>query len=690
MDDDNSPFQDGDAPGDGPDDVSDSAQNNASSSSVRRACDACRTRKIDLIDRRLEGVTRLLQEMKTSMPSPNSQPSVQSKDSPQDRASQPSMSSTSTPFGHSVQPASDSPVIEAESSLVAHSVFANEFLQNAVGTDSLQAAGLEMRETLDSLHHMVDALKQQTPATEMVYTMANQTPRPTLPGIKLPPIQKTVALVRRYKSEHSDKATWIFDVCPLHNFSDICLGVYFSEDYSEADFIISNTGMMYLFQELAGSEAEGKEENLSYFDMCRTNIETALNNLPLHLPANPNMIAALVLGAYHAIEISKPSLSWILTCKASELCQTLGYHRLSSLKGTTDNKDRKQFLFWSVYFMDKSLSLRLGRASTIQDWDISVPMPAAEDTHITPLSAFFSMWVKTARCQGNIYEQLYSPDSVTQPRYVRAARVAAITKDLEDIRKQTSEVSSDWLNQASTKIGGSMVQFISFSDDVLRLSLLTLAYRASPPQEGSRSTFVPKCIEAARATLQRHQECMNCLIATNAHYFPSYVHWTLMFAPFIPFIVLFCQVIETQDERDLTSLHNFVNSIETVPMVSDAAAKMHRLFQVLYTVALRFVEFRNSTPPPDQTQANAELNTYLAALGFPAAGLDQRQLETLPVPGFGQPQGEIGLVDELNGERGTNPMMWMGNSAQLEDWFNSNNQMMELIEEPTFTFPHQV
>ena len=96
--------------------------------------------------------------------------------------------------------------------------------------------------------------------------------------------------------EHSDKATWIFDVCPLDNFSDICLGVYFSEDYSEAEFIISNSGMMYLFQELAGSEPESKEENLSYFEMCRTNVETALNNLPLHLPANSNMIAALVLG----------------------------------------------------------------------------------------------------------------------------------------------------------------------------------------------------------------------------------------------------------------------------------------------------------------------------------------------------------------------------------------------------------
>lgn len=28
-------------------------------------------------------------------------------------------------------------------------------------------------------------------------------------------------------------------------------------------------------------------------------------------------------------------------------------------------------LFWSVYFIDKSLSLRLGRASSLQDFDIS-------------------------------------------------------------------------------------------------------------------------------------------------------------------------------------------------------------------------------------------------------------------------------------------------------------------------------
>ncbi|KAH7165838.1 hypothetical protein EDB81DRAFT_780508 [Dactylonectria macrodidyma] len=738
MDEENSQLIDVDAQGDGPDDISDSAQNNPSSS-IRRACDACRTRKIrcdrnspcahcthakipcthldtrpkekrtrillsaqyerkiDLIDRRLEGVTRLLQEMKTSMPASSTQVTAQDKATP-DKVSQPSNSSTSTPFGHAVQPASDSPVVEGESSLAAHSVFANEFLQNAVETGSLQDAGLEMRETLDSLHHIVNALKQQPAASELSYTMANPVPRPTLPGIKLPPIQKTVNVIRQSKNKPSDLCNWIFEVCPLDNFSDICLGVYFSEDYSESEFIISNAGMMYLFQELSYVKPEGKErdESVSYAEMCRVNLETALSNLPLHLPANSSIIRALLLGAFYAIEISKPSLAWTLTCKASELCQTLGYHRLSSMKSDQgEDTDRKLYLFWSMYFMDKSLSLRLGRASTIQDWDVSVPIPAMEDTHITSLAPLFSGWVKTARCQGNIYEKLYSPDSVTQPDHERTARVQSIAKELEEIRVQTGQISGERLEQNRLILGDAMMQFICISDDVLRLSLLTLTYRASPVPEGSRTTFVPECTEAARATLQRHQECMALVEneSASALYFLAYVHWTLLFAPFIPFIVLFCHVIETQDGKDLASLHNFITSIQSAPTVSDAAAKMHRLFQVLYTVALRYIEFRTSTPPADQTQANAELNTYLTALGFPPVGPEQRHQQMVDLDPsnsgqvYGQPLAEGGLVDGMGSQRMSNPMMWMGTTAQLEDWFNSNQQMMELIEEPTFNFP---
>ncbi|KAF4963536.1 hypothetical protein FSARC_8473 [Fusarium sarcochroum] len=696
-----------DADADGLDEGSDEPQN-TSNLTIRRAVSAALVmhaelaseRKIDIIDRRLEALTELMRDMKMNMPSSNhpqpNQPTPQQTTASDSARPSPSQHSGSTPYGHLAQLSADSPVIEGESSLAAHGEFANEFLKNAVGTESLQGASLELRETLDSLHHIVNSLKQQTAATEMSYPYARAVPRPPIKGHELPPIQMAVALIRECEVENSEISAWIREFFSMESFSGMCLHVYFSEDVSEADFILVNLGLMYMFTDRMqrSNDQQEREESEKYSNALRENTETALVNLPFHLPVTSNMISALLLGGFYAIEISKPSLSWTLICKASELCQTLGYHRVSSMKNDKPREaQRKQFLFWNVYFIDKSLSLRLGRASTIQDWDVTVPLPPANPINATPLSAFISLWVATARCQGQIYELLYSPDSMTQSDDVRRFRAQKLVGDLQDISRRSKELGRNQENEVRTKLGGYFMDFVIVSDDVLRMSLLTLIYRATPPPPGnSRATFIPECIDAARATLQRHQDCMDLLGKDNTLYFPSYVHWTLLFAPFIPFIVVFCQVIETQDQTDLARLHSFCTSMESSIPLSDAAAKTHRLFQVLYTVALRYIEFRTTTPPADQTQASAELNTYLAALGFPPAGLNnggqqQAQMNPAQAGEFSQPLGDLNMLDGTEGQRGANTMMWMGNTAQLGEWFNSNQQMMELLEEPSFTFP---
>ncbi|KAJ4024118.1 hypothetical protein NW766_000350 [Fusarium irregulare] len=652
-------------------------------------------RKIDIIDRRLEALTELMRDMKTNMspanPPQSNQTTISHSDIPRPS---PAQSSGSAHYGHLAQLTADSPVVEGESSLAAHGEFATEFMKNAVGTESLQGASLELRETLDSLHHIVNSLKQQTAATEMSYPYARSVPRPTFKN-DLPPIQTAVALIRECETENSEISAWIREFFSMESFSGMCLHVYFSEDVADADFILVNIGLMYMFQDRQQRVTDKKEheENEEYTKALRENTETALANLPFHLPATSNMISALLLGAFYAIEISKPSLSWTLSCKASELCQTLGYHRTSTMKNDKPREaQRKQFLFWNTYFIDKSLSLRLGRASTIQDWDVTVPLPSENPANATPLSPFISLWIATARCQGHIYELLYSPGSMKESDDVRRFRSQKLVGDLQYIERRSKDLAKNREKEVKTKLGEYFIDFILISDDVLRLSLLTLVYRATPAPPGSRVTFIPECIEAARATLQRHQDCMDLLGHDNVLYFPSYVHWTLLFAPFIPFIVVFCQVIETQDQTDLARLHNFCTSVETTITLSDAAAKTHRLFQVLYTVALRYIEFRTTTPPADQTQASAELNNYLAALGFPPTGLNNggqqpSQMDATQAGSFSQPLGDMGMLDGAEGQRGANTMMWMGNTAQLGEWFNSNQQMMELLEESSFTFP---
>lgn len=108
---------------------------------------------------------------------------------------------------------------------------------------------------------------------------------------------------------------------------------------------------------------------------------------------------------------------------------------------TTEDQEYKQLLFWRIYHLDKSLSLRLGRSSSVQDEDVTVPIPPVEGLGTRPLSAFVSMWIRTARCQGNIYQMLYSPDSIKMPNCVRRHRVSALVKDLEEIRLWQVSVS---------------------------------------------------------------------------------------------------------------------------------------------------------------------------------------------------------------------------------------------------------
>lgn len=58
-----------------------------------------------------------------------------------------------------------------------------------------------------------------------------------------------------------------------------------------------NTGLYYLYWEQA-SRVEGAEAEqcLKWVHMCQSNLETALYNLPLHLPATSDSIIALVFG----------------------------------------------------------------------------------------------------------------------------------------------------------------------------------------------------------------------------------------------------------------------------------------------------------------------------------------------------------------------------------------------------------
>lgn len=97
--------------------------------------------------------------------------------------------------------------------------------------------------------------------------------------------------------------------------------------------------------------------------------------------------------------------------------------------GVQDNKHR---LFWSVYCLDKGLSLRLGRASIIQDYDISLPATFNRFDIADMWKTVYTLWIAMSRIQGKIYELLYSPAALAQSEIDRVSHARRLATEMQE------------------------------------------------------------------------------------------------------------------------------------------------------------------------------------------------------------------------------------------------------------------
>lgn len=83
------------------------------------------------------------------------------------------------------------------------------------------------------------------------------------------------------------------------DFKGRCRKVYFrTDEYTCCSYIIVNAALYYLFLEEAymSDDEERRGTYTEYYQICQTNLETALGNLPMFLPAHCETIEALHLG----------------------------------------------------------------------------------------------------------------------------------------------------------------------------------------------------------------------------------------------------------------------------------------------------------------------------------------------------------------------------------------------------------
>ncbi|KAI1379263.1 fungal-specific transcription factor domain-containing protein [Hypoxylon crocopeplum] len=627
-------------------------------------------RKIDQIEERLGGIETLLRNLSPISASTASTTEVFTR-RPIDKLTPLSANSRDDESSTVFDP-EDAGDFEGNSSLAAHTAFASEFLEHAVQGTPLQEQGSSPKidTALSSLRHIVNMQESRRVVSsfhEFRIPGQKQPPKTSLRDLPLPPMELVAEKLREMKHGPVPMMLAVlYCFIDVERFTDQCRRLYFSiDDVTDGTFILVNTGLAYLFFEalLGAKSPDEKARYDAYYSMCQKNLDIVLAQLNLLMPATLENIEALLMAASFSIDVSRPSLAWLLTSRAAHMCRTLGLHQVHSMKDDSPQKKaEKSLLFWCAYMLDKGLSLRLGRASILQDFDISLPHIAPEAKAAYPGTEVMTLWTKHAQIQGRIYERLYSPGALRQSDSYRVEQVGILASELKRLMAQSMELYGEF--EASQTGEGHMFAIMLKSDEVSYVSSLALTYRAMP-SAGSRSrTFSDECIDAARAAMLCHQEAMEMMDDQSLKI--VYIHWTILYAPFIPFIVIFCLVIETSSAEDLARLAEFVQSLDAASGLSSSISKLHQLCQVLYNVAQLYIEAKAQQPvDQDMVPVGNEFNMYLTQLGFMPVDESMANFE---VSG----EGGGGVDDQAKS---------MAQTSQLGDWFSGNNSMLGLLEE---------
>ena len=141
------------------------------------------------------------------------------------------------------------------------------------------------------------------------------------------------------------------------------------------------------------------------------------------------------------------------------MSQDLGLHSNHAIMtDPAEEVQRRIRLFWALYAIEKAVSLRLGRSSTIRDHDITVPRLILDRKMTSLAYNRLPDWIDVARLYGRVYDNIYSPHALAQPASVRDHRTRSLAAELERIMAARVEfyVRCSYLNQypiPSSKLG---------------------------------------------------------------------------------------------------------------------------------------------------------------------------------------------------------------------------------------------
>ncbi|KAH0430847.1 hypothetical protein CcaCcLH18_07513 [Colletotrichum camelliae] len=159
-----------------------------------RSCFLIAEKKIDLIEERLSNIEELLR----SLTNPGGAPSW---DPVRARHITPSASTIGDASALTQDGADSDSAFEGDLSLTAHTMFASEFIENAVQRTSLQDVPPNMHAALSSLRQIVSMQNKVSSTKEFRFRSQQPLPPGGLHDLPMPPMNAVVALLKHMKGK---------------------------------------------------------------------------------------------------------------------------------------------------------------------------------------------------------------------------------------------------------------------------------------------------------------------------------------------------------------------------------------------------------------------------------------------------------------------------------------------------------
>ncbi|KAL3469756.1 fungal-specific transcription factor domain-containing protein [Aspergillus californicus] len=475
------------------------------------------------------------------------------------------------------------PAFEGQSSFHHETLVARDAALSAVDA----AHGGELNDRVSSaLSSLKSSLDSHAPvSTEAVSEPVPEAREPLLPAdVVVAVVKKVKARPPFFLVSQSWKDT--------RQLEKLCQSIYFPFEPIAAGSTTLLHGLLYFV--IRDYMHEG-DPDLARFDLessksfCERSFFAGLNSSQMMVDPTLEKVQALLIGVIKAQEESDVQRCWTYLSLAFNMCQTMGMHRnVTSMLDPFPIADSKRHAFWSLYTIDKNISLNLGVTSHFQDHDIDTAFyTPSEDPKQRSWDLINLITSEFAAIQGKVYDQLYSIGALRATEDERLTKIQTLSMELKTVRDKLVEID------VSKGLYADSLHGMTACADFIAYSVLTVIYRAQTRARDAMA-ISSQCYEAASLALHSHLNCITYFRDRKAHKQEEYVNSILLYPSFTPFIIVFTHAITTASVTDLSLLQETVKSLELIKGVSRGSMHLHVICEAFAKTAQVLVDSRQT------------------------------------------------------------------------------------------------